>query len=154
MIRLKNQIVVCTALLWFRFGWWIPVAQFIQVEVLTRQGARSIMTVIQRVVVMVPGVVNWWRKTSWSCCSGASYLLQAIVGMYIATDKALFSSEKMLISFLFLHENICCGYLLEAPRWGASNEYPQHMFLWRNKKNIMWIPPLICSYVCIYIYDL
>ena len=30
---------------------------------------------------------------------------------------------------------------------GASNKYPQHMFLWRNKKNIMWIPPLICSYV-------
>ena len=25
-------------------------------------------------------------------------------------------------------------YSLEAPRRGASNEYPQHMFLWRNKK--------------------
>ena len=34
----------------------------------------------------------------------------------------------------------------EAPRRGASNEYPQHMFLLRNKKDIMWIPPLICSY--------
>ena len=55
------------------------------------------------------------------------------------------------------HENICCGYSLEAPHWGtsneypqhmwgASNEYPQHMFSSRNKKNIMWIPPLICSY--------
>ena len=52
----------------------------------------------------------------------------------------------MLLSFLFLHENICCGYSLEAPRRGASNEYPQHTFLWRNKKNIMWITPLICSY--------
>ena len=27
-------------------------------------------------------------------------------------------------------------YSLEVPRWGASNEYPQHMFLWLNKKNI------------------
>ena len=35
---------------------------------------------------------------------------------------------------------------LEAPRQGTSNEYPQHMFSSRNKKNIMWIPPLICSY--------
>ena len=52
----------------------------------------------------------------------------------------------MLISFLFLHENICCGYSLEAPHRGASNEYPQHMFSWRNKKSIIWIPPLICSY--------
>ena len=24
-----------------------------------------------------------------------------------------------------------------------------NMFLWRNKKNIMWIPPLICSYVAV-----
>ena len=28
-----------------------------------------------------------------------------------------------------------CGYSLEAPHWGTSNEYP-HMFPWRNKKNI------------------
>ena len=27
-------------------------------------------------------------------------------------------------------------YSLEAPRRGASNEYPQHMFSLRNKKNI------------------
>ena len=65
---------------------------------------------------------------------------------YIATDKAIFFIRKMLISFLFLNKNICCGYSLEAPRRGASNEYPQHMFSSINKKNIMWIPPLICSY--------
>ena len=38
--------------------------------------------------------------------------------------------------FLFLQKNICCGYSLEAPRQGASNEYPQHIFSWRNKKKI------------------
>ena len=38
--------------------------------------------------------------------------------------------------FLFLDENICYGYSLKAPRRGASNEYPQHMFLLGNKKNI------------------
>ena len=30
--------------------------------------------------------------------------------------------------------NIYCGYLLEVPQLGASNEYPQQMFSWRNKK--------------------
>ena len=64
----------------------------------------------------------------------------------IATDKALFFIRKMLISLLFLNKNICCGYSLEAPRRGASNEYPQHMFSSRNKKNFTWIPSLICSY--------
>ena len=41
-----------------------------------------------------------------------------------------------MIYFLFLKENICCGYSLEAPRRGASNEYPQHMFSLRNTKDI------------------
>ena len=32
-------------------------------------------------------------------------------------------------------QNIDCGYSLELPRRGDSNEYPQPMFLSRNKKN-------------------
>ena len=32
-------------------------------------------------------------------------------------------------------QNIDFGYSLEPPRWGGSNEYPQSMFLSRNKKN-------------------
>ena len=32
-------------------------------------------------------------------------------------------------------QNIDCGYSLEPPRQGSSNEYLQSMFLSRNKKN-------------------
>ena len=32
-------------------------------------------------------------------------------------------------------QNIDCGYLLEPPRRGGSNKYPQSMFLTRNKKH-------------------
>ena len=32
-------------------------------------------------------------------------------------------------------ENIDCGYSLEPPRPGGSNEYPQSMFLSRKKRN-------------------
>ena len=39
-------------------------------------------------------------------------------------------------SFLIFNKNICCGYSLEAPRRGASNEYPQHMFSSSNKKHV------------------
>ena len=51
--------------------------------------------------------------------------------------------------FLFLHKNIHCGYSSEAPRWGASDEYPQYMFMWRNKKNMTifsWQNSLIYSF--------
>ena len=38
--------------------------------------------------------------------------------------------------FLFLDKNIYCGYSLEAPRRGASNECLHHRFSWRKKNNI------------------
>ena len=37
--------------------------------------------------------------------------------------------------FHFFAQNIDCGYSLELPHQGSSNEYPQSMFLSRNKKN-------------------
>ena len=42
---------------------------------------------------------------------------------------------KFLIFFHISAQNIDCGYSLEPPRRGGSNEYPQSMFLSRNKKN-------------------
>ena len=37
-------------------------------------------------------------------------------------------------SFRISAQNIDCGYLLEPPRRGNSNEYPHRKFLSRNKK--------------------
>ena len=42
---------------------------------------------------------------------------------------------KTLIFFHISAQNIACGYSLEPPRQGGSNEFPQSMFLSRNKKN-------------------
>ena len=36
-------------------------------------------------------------------------------------------------------QNIVCGYTLEPPRRGGSNEYPQSMF-WTKNKTIMCDP--------------
>ena len=40
-----------------------------------------------------------------------------------------------LYIFLIFAQNIDCGYTLEPPRRGGSNEYPQSMFWSKNKKN-------------------
>ena len=40
------------------------------------------------------------------------------------------------IIFHISAQNIDCGYSLEPPQRGGSNEYPQSMFLSRHKKNI------------------
>ena len=37
--------------------------------------------------------------------------------------------------FLIFAQNIVCGYALDPPRRGGSNEYPQYMFWSKNKKN-------------------
>ena len=44
-------------------------------------------------------------------------------------------SDKNSDIFHISAQNIDCGYSLEPPSRGGSNEYPQSMFLSRNKKN-------------------
>ena len=46
-----------------------------------------------------------------------------------------YSAMYVLIFFIFLLKNIDCGYSLEPPQQGGFNEYPQSMFLSRNKEN-------------------
>ena len=50
-------------------------------------------------------------------------------------------------SFHISAQNIDCGYSLEPPRRGGSNEYPQSMFSSRNKKNNVY--PCKPQFYCI-----
>ena len=43
-------------------------------------------------------------------------------------------------------QNIDCGYSLEPPRRGGSNEYPQFMFLSSNKHNNVYPRPVNPSF--------
>ena len=53
------------------------------------------------------------------------------------------------IIFLISAQNIDCGYSLEPPRQGGSNEYPQFMFWAEIRKNI-WIFYLkICQFLVV-----
>ena len=51
------------------------------------------------------------------------------------TAKKWKFSDKNSDIFHIFAQNIDCGYSLEPPHRGGSNEYPQAMFLSRNKKN-------------------
>ena len=67
-------------------------------------------------------------------------------GLHSFRSGGLFFQLKrtyMYICFLFLHKKIYFGYSVEVPHRGTPNEYPQHMFSWRYKKNILWLPPHI-----------
>ena len=65
------------------------------------------------------------------------------------TDRRVFENNLRYFSI----KNICCGYSLESPRRGNSNEYPQLMFLWRTIENypviIIKYPHLFYCYYCL-----
>ena len=48
-------------------------------------------------------------------------------------------SDKYSNIFPISAQNIDCGYLLEPPQRGGSNEYPQYMFR-AEKRTIMYTP--------------
>ena len=56
--------------------------------------------------------------------------------------KLGFTGVQMYTLFLlFLLKNIDCGYSLEPPRRGGSNEYPQSMFwaeIWKTSDCFIW----------------
>ena len=50
-----------------------------------------------------------------------------------------FLQSKSADIFLISAQKCMLWHSLEVPHPGTSNEYPQHTFSCRNKKNIMWI---------------
>ena len=55
------------------------------------------------------------------------------------TSKTWKNSDKKLIFFHMAAQNIDCGYSLELPRRGGSNEYPQSMF-WAEIRKTTYTP--------------
>ena len=54
---------------------------------------------------------------------------------FLQPKNVTFQIKKNSDIFHNSAQNIDCGYPLEPPRRGGSNEHPQAMFLSRNKKN-------------------
>ena len=59
--------------------------------------------------------------------------------MFSRKKKGIFSDKKKSDIFQISAQNIDCGYSLEPPRRGGSNEYPQSMFFSEIRK-IMYTP--------------
>ena len=57
----------------------------------------------------------------------------------ISPPKTENFQKKISDIFHISAQNIDCGYSLEPPRRGSSNEYPQCMF-WAKMRKIMYTP--------------
>ena len=76
----------------------------------------------------------------WACFHDIKYIRITIrkTRLFEYTEKFTTKnwkiSDKTIWFFHISAQNIDCGYSLEPPRRGGSNEHPQFMFLCRNKK--------------------
>ena len=77
------------------------------------------------------GIYGQWRPRS--ACTVRNTSIQ-IYWKFYDQKMAIFQIKNSDI-FHISAQNIDCGYSLEPPRRGGSNEYPQSMFLSRNSKN-------------------
>ena len=72
------------------------------------------------------------------CCMSDTFHYENLPMQYTEIILALKIENFQLKTFdifLIFAQNIDCGYTLEPPRRGGSNEYPQSMFWSKNKKN-------------------
>ena len=67
-----------------------------------------------------------------------SIIVYFVIFFFIPPDNALFSTEKYLYFSYFSTKTVPLKCLTEVLLMSTHN-----MSSWRNKKNIMWIPPLI-----------
>ena len=86
--------------------------------------------------------IDWERV--WSDCMEVpadpdhrSFITKTCLFKYIENLPSTNENFQIKNSDIFhiSAQNIECGYSLEPPRWSGSNEYPQSVFLSRNKKN-------------------
>ena len=79
-------------------------------------------------------VISWLSLVLHSTCNEChmSYIFKYIENF---TNTNWKFSDKNSNIFHISAQNIDCGYSLEPPRRGGSNEYTQSIFLSRNKKN-------------------
>ena len=58
------------------------------------------------------------------------------IAIFHGCKNVNFQIRKKYNIFLIFAQNIDCGYTLEPPHSGGSNEYPQSMFYSKNKKKM------------------
>ena len=84
---------------------------------------------------------TWYVRLTLLFVGRASCITKTCPFKYIEnfTTKTWNFSDKNSDFFHISAQNIDCGYSLEPPRQSGFNEYPQSMFLSRNKKNNVYL---------------
>ena len=100
--------------------------------------------------ILFPQNIPSGHTTLKQCCfyvSSTSHYENIPIQIYWKVNRRKIENFQTKNSNIFhiSAQNIDCGYSLEPPHRGGSNEYPQSMFLSRNKKkNVYPCKPRFC----------
>ena len=90
--------------------------------------------------VCVYQIKSWLRiytgKKTFSVLFRSIFLLLASLTKMFCSEVQVNRIFRRLF-LLFLHQDISCGYSLELPPWGNSNEYQQDMFWCKNYSKLL-----------------
>ena len=100
------------------------------------------MHVLQKTILRYFREYLWYRKSF-----TVDKIIECILALHYANMSVQYTAifhgckndnfqMKIFGIFLIFAQNIDCGYTLEPPQRGGSNEYPQSMFWSKNKKNM------------------
>ena len=91
--------------------------------------------IFHRCLLLENGGCIWKNDRAFCCCWDFSLRKHAYSNILkISPPKSESFQIKILIFFLISAQNIDCGYSLERPWRGGSNEYLRSMFLSSNQK--------------------
>ena len=113
-------------------------AEFAQREVKFKEPALETRLFVDQSLKSLRFVVNFVSKIPYNLAYWNSLWKHAYSNtciLKISPPKNENFQMKNSNIFRISDQNIECGYSLEPPQWGGSNEYPLSMFLSRNKKN-------------------
>ena len=71
--------------------------------------------------------------------------LSADIGWPIVPDSVLFSTKKKVQYryVTYFSMKTCCGYSLEPPHWGASDEFTQHVSIYGEIRKVFTRYPIL-----------
>ena len=92
---------------------------------------------VHRHIIVIYSVIV--QRRPWSYYAGSITKTRLFKYIENFTSKNWKFSGKTSDIFHTSAQNIDCGYSLEPPRWGGSNEYPQSM-VWAEIRKIMYTP--------------
>ena len=83
---------------------------------------------------MTQALFQRYMKLTWKVYKNYQVDRNPSITMWLPLTDLQIRVCNWKLAFLFLNQNICCGWSKEPSQWDGSFEHPKHMLKWMDKK--------------------